>query len=62
FTPTGGANARAAGGFGGGLTPAQWLKLVARLGQVPDPAVGSKPSTAAVPDSPVAVSSGKEGR
>jgi hypothetical protein len=49
FTPIGGASARAAG-FGAGLTPAQWLKLVSRLGQVPDPAVISKPSTAAIPD------------
>jgi murein DD-endopeptidase MepM/ murein hydrolase activator NlpD len=49
FTPIGGAGARAAG-FGAGLTPAQWLKLVSRLGQVPDPSVNSKPSTAAIPD------------
>jgi hypothetical protein len=49
FTPIGAASARAAG-FGAGLTPAQWLKLVSRLGQVPDPAVGSKPSTAAIPE------------
>ncbi len=49
FTPIGGASARTAG-FGAGLTPAQWLKLVSRLGQVPDPAVGSNPSTAAIPD------------
>jgi hypothetical protein len=50
FTPLGGANAHAAGGFGAGLTPTQWLKLVARLGQVPDPAVGTKPSPAAISD------------
>jgi hypothetical protein len=60
FTPIGGATARAAG-FGAGLTPAQWLKLVSRLGQVPDPAVSSKPSTAARPDPSSNASSGKEG-
>lgn len=50
FTPLGGPSARAAGGFGsGGLTPAQWLKLVARLGEVPDPTVSPKPSPAAIP-------------
>jgi hypothetical protein len=58
FIPLGGASARAAAGFGAGLTPAQWLKLVARLGQVPDPAVGSKPSPAAIPDHASTASSG----
>ena len=32
------------------LTPGQWLTLVARLGQIPDPVVGAKPSPAAIPD------------
>lgn len=37
------------------LTPGQWLQLVARLGQIPDPVVSQKPSPAAIPDhSPVA--------
>jgi murein DD-endopeptidase MepM/ murein hydrolase activator NlpD len=61
FTPIGGASARAAG-FGAGLTPAQWLKLVSRLGQVPDPSVSSKPSTAAIPDPSSTALSGKEGK
>jgi Transglycosylase SLT domain len=61
FIPLGGASARAAGGFGTGLTPAQWLKLIARLGEVPDPAVGSKPSPAAIPDSSSTASSGAGG-
>jgi hypothetical protein len=51
FTPIGGGgDAHAAGLVSSGLTPAQWLKLVARLGQVPDPAVSPKPSSAAIPD------------
>ncbi len=32
------------------LTPGQWLQLVARLGQIPDPVVAAKPSPAAIPD------------
>jgi Transglycosylase SLT domain len=37
------------------LTPGQWLALVARFGQIPDPVVAAKPSPAAIPDhSPVA--------
>jgi hypothetical protein len=31
------------------LTPDQWLQLIARLGEIPDPAVAGKPSTAAIP-------------
>ncbi|HEY2631660.1 MAG TPA: lytic murein transglycosylase [Solirubrobacteraceae bacterium] len=61
FTALGGANARAAG-FGAGLTPAQWLKLVSRLGQVPDPAVGSKPSSAAIPDPSTPAAARQEGK
>ncbi len=32
------------------LTPNQWLELISRLGEIPDPAVAGKPSTAAIPD------------
>jgi hypothetical protein len=32
------------------LTPGQWLQLLTRLGQIPDPVVASRPSTAAIPD------------
>jgi hypothetical protein len=56
FTPLG-ASAHAAGLSSTGLTPAQWLKLVARLGEVPDPTVNPKPSPAAIPDHPSAGSS-----
>jgi murein DD-endopeptidase MepM/ murein hydrolase activator NlpD len=57
FAPLGGAQARAADASSSGLTPAEWLKLVARLGQVPDPAVSAKPSPAAIPDRSSAASS-----
>ncbi len=32
------------------LSPRQWLELVARLGEIPDPHVAAGPSTAAIPD------------
>ncbi|MFZ1155904.1 MAG: lytic murein transglycosylase [Solirubrobacteraceae bacterium] len=58
FTPLGsGGDARAARALSTGLTPAQWLKLVARLGEVPDPTVSPKPSPAAIPDHSSAASS-----
>ncbi len=59
--PAGGGAARAAGVASSGLSPAQWLALVARLGEVPDPAVSSKPSSAAIPDSSSAVPAAAEG-
>jgi hypothetical protein len=47
-------SARAATAIGSPLTPSQWLELVARLGEIPDPAVAAKPSAAAIPDPPTA--------
>jgi murein DD-endopeptidase MepM/ murein hydrolase activator NlpD len=62
YAPSGGAGkARAASLASSGLSPAQWLALVARLGEVPDPAVSSKPSSAAIPDSSAATATGTEG-
>ncbi|MGA9286560.1 MAG: lytic murein transglycosylase [Solirubrobacteraceae bacterium] len=51
FSPLQGTQAHAAdAAASSGLTPAEWLQLVARLGQVPDPTVSAKPSPAAIPD------------
>jgi hypothetical protein len=50
FAPSSITRAHAAEVSTAGLTPAEWLRLVARLGQVPDPAVAAKPSPAAIPD------------
>jgi hypothetical protein len=61
YTPLGGGEAHAASATTTGLTPAQWLKLVARLGEVPDPTVSPKPSSAAIPDHTSAASA-TEGR
>ena len=35
--------ARAAGAFSSAITPGQWIQLIARLGEIPDPKVGSGP-------------------
>jgi hypothetical protein len=35
--------------FGSALTPDQWIRLIARLGEIPDPTVSSGPSAAAIP-------------
>jgi hypothetical protein len=50
--------ARAAGTFNSGITPGQWVQLIARLGEIPDPKVDSGPSAAAIPDNPGAPSTG----
>jgi len=55
FGPPGsarGAGARAASAPESALTPQEWVKLIARLGEIPDPTVSSGPSSAAVPDTP----------
>jgi murein DD-endopeptidase MepM/ murein hydrolase activator NlpD len=62
FAPLADAQAHTASVSGSGLTPAQWLALVARLGEVPDPTVSSKPSPAAIPDNSGAASPATEGK
>jgi hypothetical protein len=44
--------ARVAGIYASALSPQQWMRLVARLGEIPDPAVSRKPSAAAIPVKP----------
>jgi hypothetical protein len=61
YVALGGPQARAAG-FGAGLTPAQWVKLIARLGEVPDPGVAAKPSAAATRDPGEPAATGTGGR
>ncbi|HEV2944705.1 MAG TPA: lytic murein transglycosylase [Solirubrobacteraceae bacterium] len=53
--PGGGSSprkARSAGIFSAAITPGQWVQLIARLGEIPNPKVGSGPSAAAIPDHP----------
>jgi murein DD-endopeptidase MepM/ murein hydrolase activator NlpD len=61
FSSTAGASAHVATQPGSALTPAGWLKLIARLGEIPDPTVGRAPSAASIPDAPGS-SPGGEGR
>ncbi len=52
FGPLGSGGAHAASAFDSVLTPNEWIKLIARLGEIPDPTVASGPSAAAIPDNP----------
>ena len=50
--------ARAAGVSDSALSPSEWIKLIARLGEIPDPTVASGPSSSAIPDSPGSAGAG----
>jgi murein DD-endopeptidase MepM/ murein hydrolase activator NlpD/uncharacterized membrane protein YgcG len=50
--PSGGGVAQAASAFGGVLSAKEWIELIARLGEIPDPTVAGGPSAAALPDKP----------
>jgi membrane-bound lytic murein transglycosylase B len=47
----GAAGAHAAALSASGLSPSQWIELIDRLGEIPDPTVGSGHSSAAIPAS-----------
>jgi hypothetical protein len=49
FTPLIAQSATFAGSLGSSITPSEWIKLIARLGEIPDPTVASGPSAAAIP-------------
>jgi Transglycosylase SLT domain len=59
FAPAGGGIAHAAGVFDSPLSANEWTRLIARLGEIPDPTVASGPSPAALPDNPGPQSVGK---
>ncbi len=46
------AQASLAGSLTSSITPGQWIKLIARLGEIPDPTVANGPSAAAIPVHP----------
>jgi murein DD-endopeptidase MepM/ murein hydrolase activator NlpD len=50
FGALGTGGARAAAQSAAGLTPSEWIELLDRLGEIPDPTVGSGHSSAAIPD------------
>jgi hypothetical protein len=54
FRPLFAQSARLAGSLSSAITPGQWIKLIARLGEIPDPTVASGPSAAAIPVHPSA--------
>lgn len=54
-------SAHAAGALGQTLSPDEWIKLIARLGEIPDPTVAGKPSAAAIPDGSSTSSTGEGG-
>jgi murein DD-endopeptidase MepM/ murein hydrolase activator NlpD len=59
---TGGARgARSAALSASGLTPNEWIELLDRLGEIPDPTVGAGHSSAAIPDG-AGASSNEEGQ
>jgi len=61
FASPGGKAGHAASLFAAGLTPSEWVQLVDRLGEIPDPTVGSGHSSAAIPDAADASGSSAEG-
>jgi hypothetical protein len=60
FLPAGAVTASLAGSLSSAITPSQWIKLIARLGEIPDPSVASARSAAAIP-APAARAGGGEG-
>lgn len=52
FRPAGATAAGVGGSLGSSITPSEWIRLIARLGEIPDPSVASGPSDAAIPVHP----------
>ncbi len=61
YGPLGSARGHTAALAPGALPPASWTKLVARLGEIPDPIVSRTHSAAAIPDPAGAASAGGHG-
>ncbi len=62
FGALGAGSAHAAALSASGLTPSEWIELIDRLGEIPDPTVGSGHSSAAIPDTAGAAASSGEGQ
>jgi hypothetical protein len=50
FAPEEAQSASVGGSLSSSITPGEWIKLISRLGEIPDPSVASGPSSAAIPD------------
>jgi murein DD-endopeptidase MepM/ murein hydrolase activator NlpD len=61
FGTLGAGGARSAALSASGLTPNEWIELLDRLGEIPDPTVGAGHSSAAIPDG-AGASSNEEGQ
>ncbi|MGD0454846.1 MAG: M23 family metallopeptidase, partial [Solirubrobacteraceae bacterium] len=61
FGALGAAGAHAAALSASGLTPSEWIELIDRLGEIPDPTVGSGHSSAAIADAAGAAAASGEG-
>jgi murein DD-endopeptidase MepM/ murein hydrolase activator NlpD len=59
FTALSGSHASVASAGSSELGPQEWIKLIARLGEIPDPTVGHGHSSAAIPDA-ASTAAGKE--
>jgi hypothetical protein len=58
FRPLFAQSASLTGSLSSSITPSQWIKLIARLGEIPDPTVSSGPSAAAIAVHPTTASGG----
>jgi hypothetical protein len=54
------AQASLASSLSSSITPGEWIKLIARLGEIPDPSVANGPSAAAIPVHPKTAQGGGE--
>jgi hypothetical protein len=61
FGTLGAGGARSAALSASGLTPNEWIELLDRLGEIPDPTVGAGHSSAAIPDG-AGAPAGEEGQ
>jgi hypothetical protein len=52
FTPVGAPAARLASALSPAVSPSEWIRLIARLGEIPSPTVSRRPSAAAIADKP----------
>ena len=59
FRPLSTPSATLAGAFSSAITPSGWIKLIARLGEIPNPRVASGPSAASIPDHPGSAQAGE---
>ncbi|HTC71264.1 MAG TPA: lytic murein transglycosylase [Solirubrobacteraceae bacterium] len=62
FAALGAGGAGAAAQSASGLSPSEWIELLDRLGEIPDPTVGSGHSSAAMPDAAGTSSTTQEGQ